>query len=96
MSNEFYKQLQSTLAVVPTRDMVIIMGDFNARVGSDNEMWRSVIGSHSPDQRNENGERLLDFCACNDLVVTNTCFPHKTIHKCTHGSATVTALGLEG
>ena len=83
VSDEFYKQLQSTLAAVPTRDMVIIMGDFNARVGSDNEMWRSVIGSHSPDQRNENGERLLDFCACNDLVVTNTCFPHKTIHKCT-------------
>ena len=45
--------------------------------------WRSVISSHSPDQRNENGERLLGFCACNDLVVTNTCIPHKTIHKCT-------------
>ena len=39
--------------------------------------------SHSPDQHNENGERLLDFCAYNDLAVTNTCFPHKTIHKCT-------------
>ena len=83
MSDEFYKQLQSTLAAVPMRDMVIIMGDFNARVGSDNEIWRSVISSHSPDQCNENGERLLDVCACNDLVAINTCFPHKTIHKCT-------------
>ena len=46
-------------------------------------MWRSVIGSHRPDQCNEDGERLLDICACNDLVVTNTCFPHKIIHKCT-------------
>ena len=42
-----------------------------------------VIGSHSPDQHNENGERMLDFCAHNDLVVANTCFPHNTIHKCT-------------
>ena len=83
VSDAFYQQLQTTLAAVPVRDMVIIMGDLNARVGSDNAKWKSVMGCHSPDQRNENGERLLDFCACNDLVITNTCFPHKTIHKCT-------------
>ena len=48
--DESYQQLHATLAVIPTRDMVNIMGYFHARVGSDNGMWKKVIGSHSPDQ----------------------------------------------
>lgn len=69
VSDEFYQQLLTTLAVVPTRD-----------------------GHH----HRINGETLLGFCACNDLVVTNTCFPHKSIHKFIHGFKMVTAPGLDG
>ena len=46
--------------------MIIIMGDFNARVGCDKMKWKSLIGTCSPDVSNENGEKLLDFCLCND------------------------------
>lgn len=46
VSDAFY----NTLAVVPMRDMVIIMGDINERVDSDNEKWKSAMGCHSPDQ----------------------------------------------
>ena len=56
MSDEFYKQLQATLAVVPMRDVVITMEDFNARVGSDNGMWQSVIGSQI------NTMRMVNSC----------------------------------
>ena len=62
-SDAFYEQLHLTLASAPSRDMTLILGDFNARVGSRASQWRSVIGPYGSDEVNENGERLLDFCA---------------------------------
>ena len=44
---------------------------------------REVLGQHSTGDRNENGERLCEFCEMNGLVVTGTIFPHKEIHKAT-------------
>ena len=46
-AHDFYDQLQSVVANVPSRDMVLVLGDFNARVGSDLQSWGSVIGPHS-------------------------------------------------
>ena len=57
--------------------MLVIIGDFNARVGNDPATWQGTIGQFGPGELNENGERLLDFCALNDLVVTNTLFQHR-------------------
>ena len=82
-SDAFYDQLQSVVAAVPPRDMLLFLGDFNARVGTDFQSWRSVIGPHGMGDCNHNGERLLDFCANNQLLVTNTWFKHKNIHKAT-------------
>ena len=82
-SDAFYDQLQSVVAAVPPRDMLLVLGDFNARVGTDFQSWRSVIGPHGMGDCNRNGERLLDFCANNQLLVTNTWFKHKNIHKAT-------------
>ena len=82
-ADAFYEQLHSTLASVPSCDMTLILGDFNAHVGSRSSQWRSVIGPHGPDELDENGERLLDFCATNNLIVSNTWFQHKPIHQLT-------------
>ena len=82
-SDVFYDQLQATLAAVPSRDLLIVLGDFNACTGANAVQWRSVIGLHGPKECNKNGERLLDFCACNNLVITNTWFQHKPIHQLT-------------
>ncbi|MDA8001968.1 MAG: reverse transcriptase domain-containing protein [Alphaproteobacteria bacterium] len=82
-SEAFYDQLQSTLSSVPSSDLLVILGDFNARVGSDHSSWDSVIGPHGIGECNENGERLLDFCASNQLVVSNTWFQHKPLHQVT-------------
>ena len=57
------------------------MGDFNARVGCDDITWRGIIGTHGPIEKNENGERLLDFCAVSNLEVTNTRFKHRPCHQ---------------
>ena len=45
-SDVFYDQLQSTFSSVPASDLLVIMGDFNARVGSDCSSWNSVMGPH--------------------------------------------------
>ena len=57
------------------------MRDLNAKVGEDNEGYENIIGNHGVGERNDNGERLVDFCRLNNLVVTGTIFPHKLIHK---------------
>ena len=79
----FYEELQECVRQVPRGDMLMIMGDFNARVGNDVAAWRGTIGHFGPEEQNENGVRLLDFCALNGLVVTNTLFQHRQCHKMT-------------
>ena len=63
--------------------MLVIMGDLNAKVGSDNTDAEYVMGRHGCGVKNENGERAIDLCLCNKLVIGGTIFPHKNIHKLT-------------
>ncbi|XP_072020278.1 craniofacial development protein 2-like [Amphiura filiformis] len=56
-----------------------LMGDLNDKVGEDNEGCE--MGKHGLGVRNDNGERLVDFCNLNNLVITGTIFPHRQIHK---------------
>ena len=64
--------------------MVVLLGDFNAKVGRDVSSWKGIIGSHSLyDHTCTNGERLLDLCASRDLCIGGTLFPHKDIYKYT-------------
>ena len=65
------------------QDKLIVMGDLNARVGRNVGVWGDVIGKQSKLVENGNGKRLLQLCAENELVVANTWFQHKDIHKFT-------------
>lgn len=79
----FYERLQLAYNNAPPRDIKIILGDFNAKVGQE-ETYRPAIGLHSLHElSNDNGVRLIDFAILNNLVVTSTYFPHKSIHKVT-------------
>jgi exonuclease III len=86
--NAFYEQLQSTLDNIPRQDVLVLMADFNAKVGSDHKHWQGVLGKHSIGGVSDNGLRLLEFCALNGLVITNSFFRHKAIHKYTWYSNT--------
>ena len=44
--NEFYQQLREIVASVQHSDKLILLGDFNARVGTDNASWGGVLGNH--------------------------------------------------
>ena len=81
-TDSFYNDLQNTLDKAPNSDMTLIIGDFNARVGIQQHITsRNVIGPHAVDEINYNGERLIDFCSINNLIVSNTFFKHKPIHQ---------------
>ena len=80
---EFYDQLQRITEKLPRKDVNIIMGDANAKVGSDNISYEEVMGKQGLGVMNDNGERFADFCSLNDLVIGGTIFPHKDIHKAT-------------
>ena len=68
----FYEDLQDLLGLTPKKDVLFIIGDWNAKVGS--QETPGVIGIFGLGIRNEAGQRLTEFCQGNTLVVTNTLF----------------------
>lgn len=79
----FYSQLQNAFSSIPKGDITIVMGDVNAKVGSDNANYEKIMGKHGLGRRNENGDLFVDFCATNNLSIGGTLFPHREIHKIT-------------
>ena len=59
---QFYEDLSRLLRGIPLHDKVICLGDFNARVGSDNTTWAGALGSFGRGNINSNGVMLLSFC----------------------------------
>ena len=57
------------MAKYPERDVNILMGDFNAKIGQDNTGYEEVMGRHGLGEISGNGERFADFCAMNNLVI---------------------------
>ena len=72
-TDQFYEDLQSVLCTIKGKDPVIIMGDFNAKVG-EGQQKEAGLGPFGLGTKNERGERLLAFCEINKLKITNTQF----------------------
>ena len=70
----FYQQFQAEVDAEPRHDLTIVMGDLNAKVGSDNMCCDRAMGKHGCGTRNENGERLIDCCNMNNLAIGGTLF----------------------
>ena len=79
--NQFYWRLQKILEMYNEKDITILMGDINAKIGPDNTGYEQVMGIHALGEMNNNGERFVDLCALNSLVIGGSVFPHKKIHK---------------
>jgi hypothetical protein len=62
------------------------MGDLNAKVGKDNTDYKRVMGKHGVGTRNDIGERLVEFCAMNDLIIGGSLLAHCNLHKLTWNS----------
>ena len=69
---QFYEDLQDLLELTPPKDILFIIRDWNAKVGS--QETPRVTGKFGLGIRNEAGQRLIDFCQENTLVIANTLF----------------------
>ena len=83
---QFYEDIQDLLELTPKKDVLFIVGDWNAKVGS--QETPGVTGKFDLGVRNEAGKRLIEFCQENALVIANTLFQehkrrlHMDITRC--------------
>jgi len=81
MKEKFHQHLHETKTAVQKRDVIIVMGDMNAKIGSNNEGLEHVMGRHGIGNMNENCELFSELRVSCDLIIEGTVFPHKTCHK---------------
>ena len=68
----FYEDLQDLLELTPKKDVLFIIGDWDAKLGS--QEIPGVTGKFGLGVQNEAGQRLTEFCQENSLVIANTLF----------------------
>ena len=80
---QFYEDLQDLLELTTKKDVLFIIGDWNAKIGS--QVTPGVTGKFGLGVWNEAGQRLIEFCQENALVKANTLFQqHKRrLYTCT-------------
>ena len=69
---QFYEDLQDLLELIPQKDVLFIIGDWNAKVGS--QEIPGVTDKFGLGVQNEAGQRLTEFCQENALVIANILF----------------------
>ena len=78
----FYTTTEIFVAIIPSipsKEQLVFLGDFKARVGADNDTWPSCLGLFGVGRMNENGQHLLDLCTYHKLC--NAYFKTKPQHK---------------
>ena len=71
-AEQFYEDLQDLIELTPRKDVLFIIGDWNAKVGS--QEIPEVTSKFGLGVQNEAGQRLTEFCQENALVIANTLF----------------------
>ena len=71
----FYQDLSQAVKQVPKRDMLLVMGDFNAKVGRrEPSAMSSAVELYGLGETSEAGEQLEDFCLKHESALANTMF----------------------
>ncbi|GFN81087.1 craniofacial development protein 2-like protein [Plakobranchus ocellatus] len=70
--DKFCNELDTAKTQCKSQDPLIIMGDFNAKVGT--EKVDDIVGKHGLGIRNERGEKLIEWCQTNNIIVGSTWF----------------------
>ncbi|GFN73976.1 RNA-directed DNA polymerase from mobile element jockey-like [Plakobranchus ocellatus] len=86
--DKFYNELDTAKTQCKSQDPLIIMGNFNAKVGT--EKVDDIVGKHGLGIRNERGEKLIEWYQTNNIIVGNTWFQQPPRRKWTYGKALVT------
>ena len=78
----FYDELQSAIDDTPSHDVLLVIGDLNATPESVNTDRESVLGKERGLRSTiNNGEKLVEICLENNLIIGTSLFQHKDIHK---------------
>ena len=80
VKDKFSDDLDTMISVSPGQTN-ILLGDFNARVGTDHQTWEEVTGTEGVGKCNSNGLLILRKCAEHELLITNTVFRLPTRNK---------------
>ena len=81
---DFYNHVQEVIDGIPKKDILVVQGDWNAKIGEDAQKdWKGICGRYCNTVTNDRGLRLLEFATLNDLKVTNTFGPHKASRRWT-------------
>ena len=80
VKDKLYDDLDSIISATPRTNKLILLGEFSARVRTDQQTWEGVIGSEGVAKCNSNGLLLIMKCDEHDLLITNTVFrlPNQT------------------
>ncbi|KAK2706845.1 hypothetical protein QYM36_014773 [Artemia franciscana] len=68
----FYQSLNDVTNKIRIHDILVVCGDFNAKVGCHQDYAPTVIDSHGLGEVSKNGMRLIDFCVINYMIVGGT------------------------
>ena len=79
--DKFHEDIDSFISSVPQNDKFILLGNFNARVGSDHQVWERVLGKQGIGKCTCKGLLLLRACATHNLSIANTIFQLSTRNK---------------
>ena len=71
-AEQFYEDLQDLLELIPPKDVIFTIGDWNAKIES--QEIPGVTGTFGLGVQNEAGQRLIEFCQENTLIIANTLF----------------------
>lgn len=80
IKNKFWEDLNE--ATERSKGKIFVAGDLNGRVGN-NDTGNSVIGKYGETRKSRNGDKIIEFCILNNMIVTNTFFEHRDIHRYT-------------
>lgn len=81
---ELYEKIEDTIKKAPKKDIIIVQGDFNAKIGPDAyKDWAGTVGQYGTGETNDRGLRLLEFACSQRLTIANTLYPHKLSRRTT-------------
>ena len=83
---EFWNELDEEVQKIPGAERVVIGADLNGHVGEGNTGDERVMGRYGVRERNEEGQRIVDFAKRMDMAVLNTYFKKKEEHRVTYQS----------
>ena len=72
VKEQFYSELENTISKISKKDILMIMGDWKSKVGD--KKFLNITGQYGLGDRNDAGDKLLEFCSENDMTIANTLF----------------------